>query len=78
MEPLYRTARTQASILVRHDGLDKLLHVVVRVGLPKRGADVAEEVLPVNEGNSALDGRFGWHDRSKKITRLTPFGGSAG
>jgi hypothetical protein len=37
-----------------------------------------EEVLPVDEGDRSFDGCFGWHEGSKKITRLRPFGGSAG
>ncbi len=61
------------------DGLGQLLHLVIRIGVPENAADIMEEILAIDKDDGTLDSRFGGHGESKKeITRLRPFGGSAG
>jgi hypothetical protein len=48
------------------DGLGQLLDVVSRIRVTERVAGVVEEVLSVNEGDRALDGRCGWHHEPQK------------
>jgi hypothetical protein len=40
-------------------------------GLTESVSSVVEEVLPVNEGDGAFDGRFGGHERSQKRNNPT-------
>jgi hypothetical protein len=48
------------------DGLSQFQHIIVGKVIAEDIPDIMEQILSINEGNSALNGRFGGHEETQK------------